>query len=153
MGSLVPGWETKPEPDFRERGKVHGEDVPEWLQRVRSIDSDRDVQLHHAMEHARAGFNNLQRNSFASSQGGSPTPPSLHSADGARRVSSQLKHASVSEQGVPEGAGPSAEQHIDWWRRLESSHSNCKPDAERPESYRHGNYVPQHDVAKQHTRG
>ena len=75
-------------------GKVHGEDVPEWLQRVRSIDSDRDVQLHHAMEHARAGFNNLQRNSFASSQGGSPTPPSLHSA-GAHAACQSPRHCEL----------------------------------------------------------
>lgn len=42
------------------------------------------------------------------------------------------------------------QEHIDWWRRLESSHSNAKPDAELPENYRHGNYVPQYDVAKHH---
>lgn len=41
-------------------------------------------------------------------------------------------------------------ENIDWWRIVDSSIINEKPGTDEPEEYRHGNYVPQHTVAKKH---
>jgi hypothetical protein len=59
-------------------GKPHDPEVPEWLQKVRSTDSERDAKLHSAMDiAARKG---LQRKSVTiTSQGWSPVgSPSAH---------------------------------------------------------------------------
>ena len=54
---------------------AHGDDVPQWLQRVRSTDSDRDAKLHEALEHANAGYKKLQRYSMDHSAARTPGSP------------------------------------------------------------------------------
>lgn len=75
----------------------------------------------------------------------------LH-ADSARFHSYQKGTAVVNApmEAQPEDATQAQEQHINWWQKVESSYGNDKPDAELPENYRAGSYVPQHLVARQH---
>jgi hypothetical protein len=42
--------------------------------------------------------------------------------------------------------------HIDWWKQMESSQANTKPEAESTDEYKHGHYTPQYNVAKMHIK-
>jgi hypothetical protein len=75
-------------------------------------------------------------------------------ADHLKRNSLHLQRASspIEPRSVEEIVKQPPVEPIDWWKRVESSYANCKPDAEKPENYRTGNYVPQYDVAKPHVQ-
>lgn len=75
-------------------------------------------------------------------------------ADAPKRFSLQLKRDSASAaaaDSAPASAPPAAEEHINWWEKVEHSFANEKLAAELADGeYKTGNYVPQHDVAQQH---
>lgn len=76
-------------------------------------------------------------------------------ADASGRNSAHLKRSSVSREASNNHEDllkPKPEEHIDWWRRVDSAYGNAKPDAERPENWRTGNYVPQYNEAKLHLK-
>lgn len=146
MGSLTPGWEEiETQADFKHRGQQKKEQLPEWLKALRTDGSP--VRTHST---------NLDRTSSSASGIAAASPHSRQAPRPAeteqiRRKRMHLKRSSMpvelSSQSPPEGL---LAEHIDWWKMVDSSIINEKPGADEPEKYRHGNYVPQHTVAKKH---